>query len=297
MATNIQQSELVADILLKAVTSLEQVGVSQARIDAELLLGYCLNKSRTALYLASADRIDEQSLECFSKLLQRRILREPVAYITGEQEFWSHSFKVSPDVLIPRPETEFLIETALSRRNQKLPFGKCLDLCCGSGIIAIILALELNREVVAVDISAGALEIARENGFRHGVLDSLSFIESDLASELSVDSLFGLIVSNPPYVCSQDIDNELEPEVALFEPRIALDGGRTGFDLIIRILKALPSLLCPGGDFFMEIGSQQAADVLDLFHSHKKSLLYDSVVILEDYSGRDRVVHMRREGR
>jgi release factor glutamine methyltransferase len=289
-----QDQRLIVDILQEAAAALEGAGIESARSEAELLLGYCLEKTRTALYLAGNQCLSGSECQRFSELIKRRLQREPVAYITGEREFFSLNFLVTPAVLIPRPETEFLIESALARRNRDLPPGAILDLCCGSGVIAIVLARELGRSVVALDISAEALAIARQNAIRHKVAQRVALVQGDLSCCFSGASPFSLVVSNPPYVCREDIEQHLEPEVSGYEPHLALDGGTTGLDQIERICSLLPALLRPGGDCFIEIGCAQGAALRSLLADSVRQQIFAPVTILQDYSGRDRVAHIRR---
>ncbi len=283
----------VAELLPQAAAALAAAGIDEARLEAELLLGFCLGIGRTELYLAARETVDDQRQRLFSALLRRRLNREPLAYITGEKEFWSLPFFVSPAVLIPRPETEFLLEMALARRNFTCRSGQWLDLCCGSGVIGVVLAREALREVTAVDISAAALAVARVNCRRHGVLDRVALVQGDLVTCLRQRRLFSLIVANPPYIRRDDVNHRLEPEVARFEPRLALDGGASGMEVITAIASALPDLLAPGGDCFMEIGEEQGNAVRTLFSRARSTNGYRSVEILKDYAGRDRVVHIR----
>ena len=169
-----------------------------------------------------------------------------------------------------------------------------LDLCCGSGVIAIILALETGRSVTAVDISAPALQVARRNAIRHQVADRLALVQADLFSAFSPRHIFGLVVSNPPYVSRQELRDRLQPEVMHFEPHLALDGGVDGLDIIQRIRMTLPRVLKPGGDFFMEIGADQGLAVMQLFSGDDTGeKIFERVEVLQDYSGRDRVLHAR----
>lgn len=283
----------VAVHLQRAAAALAAAGIAEARLEAELLLGFCLGKRRTELYLAARTTVDHRQQQVFWALLQRRLNREPLAYITGEKEFWSLSFIVTPAVLIPRPETEFLLETVLARRNSACRPGCWLDLCCGSGVIGVVLARESQQAVTAVDMSAAALTVARANCRRHQVLDRISLIQADLVSCFRPERPFSLIVANPPYIRRDDVDHRLPPEVARFEPRLALDGGDSGLDVIAAIAAALPFLLGPGGDCFMEIGEEQGAAVSALFSPAETFAGYRFVEIIKDYAGRDRVVHIR----
>jgi release factor glutamine methyltransferase len=228
-------------------------------------------------------------------MLKRRSEREPLAYITGEQEFWSYPFSVSPAVLIPRPETEILVERVLASQAGSSGGGKCLDLCCGSGVISIVLALELDLEVIGVDISWSALEVCRSNCVRHGVKQRVHLVQGDLACCFIEEQQFSLITANPPYVSSFEMAAGMQPEVIHYEPALALDGGPGGLQQIRRIIATLPRLLAPGGYFFMEIGADQGAQVKELLARSAVGDLYESIDIMQDYSGRDRVVQVKRK--
>ncbi len=292
--TRAPNGKSLGDILQQAVSALDFAGITESRLDAELLLGFSLGKTRTGLYLAARDTITEEQAALFEDLLSRRVAREPVAYITGEREFWSLPFYVSPAVLIPRPETEFLLEVALAKKNSDVKQKQCLDLCCGSGVIAVILAKELDRLVVALDISIAALEVARINSRRHGVGDRVALVRGDMGCCFSDDEPFSLIVSNPPYIRRDEINALLEPEVSRYEPHLALDGGVSGLEFLVRIRDMLPGLLCRRGDAFLEIGDRQGAQVQELFLAGDHGCTYEFVDILTDYTGRDRVVHVRK---
>lgn len=283
----------VFELVRQAIGELAGVGIEEGDTDVQLLLGHCLGKSRTELFLAADEDISDHDLKNFQNLLQRRKMREPLAYILGEREFWSLPFTVSPAVLIPRPETEFLLEQALAAVHRKnLPEGRILDLCCGSGVIAVVLALELGRKVTAVDISSSALRVARENCLRHGVGEKVNLIQADLLGAFSPHPSFSLVVSNPPYVSRLEVQQGLEPEVALYEPHLALDGGERGLDVIQRIRDGLPGCMLPGGEVFIEIGADQGPEVQRLFAGIPGAAArYNNVEILKDYAGRDRVLH------
>lgn len=290
------QPEL-ADLLRNSWKRLERAGVSGARREAELLLAFCLGTTTTGLYLADDEPISPAIRARFEALLERRCRREPLAYLTGEREFWSLPFTVSPAVLIPRPETEFLLEQVLARRNPGISLDRrigCLDLCCGSGVIAVVLARELGISVLAVDLSGAALKIARDNLRRHRLLDRVQLLQADLVSCFRLRQPFSLIVANPPYVSRGELENDLEPEVADYEPRLALDGGDSGLELIERIGRRLPRLLSAGGDCFLEIGAGQGADIRYLFGEQVARGDLEFVRIYRDYAGRDRVAHLRR---
>ena len=286
----------ITQLIKEGTSVLKKHGVDNAEIDIQLLLGHILGMSRTQLYLHGNTIPDPGSVSQFKQLLRRRAAREPVAYILSEQEFFSRSFFVSPDVLIPRPETEFLLEKVIEATSgNDLVIDHCLDLCCGSGIIAVILALELDIDVLAIDCSAPAIEVTNRNIQAHDVQKLVTARVSDLFSVLEPgEHLFPLIVSNPPYVRKKDIVDLLEPEVARFEPKLALDGGDDGLRCIERIANDILSFLSPGGMFFMEFGSDQGEAVRNIFTSVKVSDRYFTTIdIFKDYSSRDRVLFAR----
>ncbi len=277
-------------------TELQGEGVPEHELDALLLLQYCTGKNRSRIFLDGDCPVTPEIVAGYQCLLKRRQKREPLAYIVGEQEFWSLSFLVTPDVLIPRPETEFLLDRVLALADrQNLKKGCILDLCCGSGVIATVLARETGRTVIASDISSQALQMTKRNGRRHHLESLLVPVQGDLLAPFCMAAPFSLIVANPPYVSSFDIANTLAPEVACFEPHLALDGGERGLELIRRIRGALPATLCPGGQCFIEIGADQGNEIQQLFSENNGGPRdFDQVDILIDYAGRDRVVHLKR---
>jgi release factor glutamine methyltransferase len=288
---------LIRDLLHVAGSRLENAGIENAEIDAGLLLGHCLRKSRTELYLMAGEVLSEEREVQFLDLLEQREQRVPLAYILGVQEFWSLDFIVSPAVLIPRPETELLLEKgiALWRENSDWS-GAVLDLCCGSGVIAVVLAKELGVPVLAVDISMDAIRIARENAVRHGVSHLVSFVQADLLSAFSPLPSFSLVLSNPPYVSREDILEGLQPEVGDFEPRLALDGGVKGLEIIKRMRDELLLRLLPGAHLLIEIGDKQGGDVCSLFSSRKNEPEFFSRLIVEkDYGEHDRIFYAQVE--
>lgn len=284
----------IAELVQLGISELTAAGIPDCASDVYLLLGHSLGKSRTQLLLGQKDAVPREQERDFLLLLERRKKREPAAYILGEQEFWSRSFLVNQSVLIPRPETEFMIETVLNDlKKTPLPrSGLVVDLCCGSGVIAIILALELHRKVTAIDLSTDALEVAKNNCIRNDTGSDVRCIQSDLFenAQLKPGSV-SLVVSNPPYVSSHAVLNEVEPEVGIYEPKMALDGGEKGLDIIERIRLQLPDLLMPCGRIFMEIGYDQGDAVAELFKTHVNGLRdFRNVEIHKDYAGLDRVL-------
>lgn len=288
----------VIDLLRIAANELILAGIDGGDLDGQLLLGACLHKSRTELFLAADMEVPDEARHVFLRYLERRKRREPVAYILGEREFWSLPFIVNPSVLIPRPETEFLVELVLATcRKKSLPDGRILDLCCGSGAIAVVLALELQREVVAVDLSGDALAVAQRNCRRHKVDDRVALVQADLLTAFAAEVRFSLLVSNPPYVSRRQIRRGLDPEVADHEPLLALDGGEDGLDIIVRIMDMLPPIMRPGGEVFIEIGAEQGpALVRMLAPATGAGGTLSMVEILKDYAGRDRVLHLTMSG-
>lgn len=287
---------LLSELLQYAAAELAQGGIEEHLLEARLLLGAYLEKTRTELFLLGHTEMAETDIDQYLRLINRRKKREPVAYILGEQEFWSMPFFVSPAVLIPRPETEFLIDRVLALVSpENLEKGALLDLCCGSGVIATVLAKETGKRMIAADVSASALEVTQVNLRRHGFARQVAMVESDLFSAFRMCRDFSLIISNPPYVRRLDLEqNILEPEVTEHEPRIALDGGISGLDFIQRIRQDAPKFIRPGGQLFMEIGSDQGAAVRELFGYRPKDYpVFEQIDILVDYSGRERVLHAR----
>ena len=225
--------------------------LSTARRDAELLLLHTLHRDRAWLLAHPEAEITPEQLAQFDSLLTRRARHEPIQHITGQQEFYGLTLRVTPDVLIPRPETEHLVEAALARIPADTP-NRILDVGTGSGAIAIALAAHRpHAAITAVDSSPAALAVARENAATHHV--AIRFIESDLLTALPAEQ-FDLILSNPPYVPASD---ELEPQVRDFEPHSALFAGESGLDIYRRLIPQAHAALVPGGLLLMEIGHGQ----------------------------------------
>lgn len=271
------------DLLALAARHLQAAGIEDAALEARLLYEHCSGLSRTALLLHGDDAVDETTKATFLALVAQRAQRQPLQYLTGSQGFWSFELQVSPAVLIPRPETEFLLEQALAACSSRR-IDLALDLCTGSGAIALVLAKELGCRVVASDLSEAALQVARHNARRYGFEEQIACVRSDLFAGLQAS--FDVIVTNPPYIVEGEID-ALQPEVARAEPRLALSGGKDGLDCIRRIIAAAPAYLRPGGWLFMEIGADQHTAVRALLHGAGRA--YEQIDILLDYAGRPRV--------
>jgi release factor glutamine methyltransferase len=250
------------------------------RRDAELLLEHLLGCDRTALLTHPERILAEAESEQFDRLVERRLAAEPMQYLIGEQEFFGLRFEVSPAVLIPRPETEHLVEAVLQRfaREEEV---RIVDVGTGSGAIAVALAHALPRaRVTAVDLFPAALEVAHRNAERHGVIDRLTLLPSDLLA--AVDSRgFDAVVSNPPYIATTEV---LEPQVANYEPRSALYAGRTGLEIYERLIPQAAGSLKPGGWLMLEIGYGQSSAVRNLMHG------WAGVTLVNDLQGIPRVV-------
>jgi len=236
----------------------------EAGRDANLLARHILGWDRATVYTRETEQATPSFMERLDALIERRARREPVAYIRGEQEFWSHDFAVNPSVLIPRPETELIIEELLQCLPQDLPQRACriLDIGTGSGCLAVIAAAELPlAHVTATDISKPALEVARANAGRYGVADRITFVESAYVGH--AEAPFDFIISNPPYVTESEYQN-LAPEVREYEPALALVAGEDGFRDIRQIVDIASRQLAPGGTALIEIGYQHSDAVADL---------------------------------
>ncbi|KYZ76320.1 protein-(glutamine-N5) methyltransferase, release factor-specific [Anaerosporomusa subterranea] len=265
-------------------------GVDNPRLDAEVLLSHILHRDRLYLYVHYDQPLAPDELIAFRECVRKRAARIPVAYITGEREFFGLMFTVSADVLVPRPETELLVEAVLKRLESR-PAPRIVDLGTGSGAIAVSLLTQLPAATaVAIDISAAALVIAEENAKRHGLADRLELRQGDFWQP-AAGMLFDAIVSNPPYIPADDVA-ALAPEVRT-EPVLALDGGKDGLDYYRRLLTDGYSHLAPGGFMAIEIGISQA----DAIRSLAEQSPFVIQEILLDYAGIERVVVLTGRGR
>ncbi|QQG64368.1 peptide chain release factor N(5)-glutamine methyltransferase [Desulfobulbus oligotrophicus] len=280
------------DVLLsEAVDALARAGIDQPEIDARLLLQHVTDQTRSQLVLHGHECADEETVAHYRTIIQQRAQRIPLQYLIGFQEFWSLDFKVTSAVLIPRPETEFLLEQVVRIYADK---GVCraLDLCTGSGVIAIVLAKELGCSVTATDISTAALEIAAFNCKKHDVTHQVQLICSDLFTAMHCGRPFDLIVSNPPYIAEEEMDR-LQPEVRHGEPYLALSGGVGGLQCLERIAAEAVCFLRPGGRLFVEIGADQKEAVMRMFCANTSH--YEEVKVLNDWADRPRVLQARRK--
>jgi len=261
--------------------------------ETELLFTELLKTDRASLYLNKDRVLSKDNLHFISQALKRRANGEPIQYILGKTEFMGLEFKVTPQVLIPRDDTEILVEKVIKLINEKkaLSNPRILDLCTGSGCIAISLAKFIkNAQVLATDISQDALEVAKENAFLNGVDNRVNFLRCDIFPRnghcgVGNDNIFDLIVSNPPYVKQGDIA-DLEPEVRN-EPVIALNGGVDGLDFYCLIIGQAHKYLKNGGFLILELGFGQSKQVKDLFKEAKN---FKVIEIVKDYNNIDRVI-------
>ena len=269
---------------------------------------HALGRDRTWLYTNPESALDPAAAESYFALVARRAAGEPTQYLTGKQEFWGLDFEVTPAVLIPRPETEHVIEVALERlgaRGIKInmitgepsPQLRIADVGTGSGCLAVALAHELpHAEIVATDISAPALEVARRNAARHAVADRIQFIECDLLGAASNSPLaprpssLDLIVSNPPYIARNE-SATLPREVRDHEPHAALFGGPTGVEIYSRLIEQAGALLCAGGILVLELGYNSSDEVRKMFHVQRH---WANVSITNDLAGIPRVIAAER---
>jgi release factor glutamine methyltransferase len=275
----------VRRVLSWAAEDLKKRGNDSGRLDAELLLGRVLKLDRIGLIMQSERPLAPAELNGFRELFKRRRAGEPVAYLLGEREFFGIPLRVDARVLIPRPDTERLVEVALLRTRERSMLGSALDLCTGSGCVAIAFARSRPTwSVAAVDISAEALAVARDNAHRTGAIRNVRLLEGSLFGPVQ-GQRFDLITANPPYIPSAEL-LELPIDVRGFEPQLALDGGPDGLDLVRDIAARAPQHLTPGGLLALEICADQGPRATEILRQHG----YAEVELARDLGGRDRVV-------
>jgi len=272
-----------------AAADLAERQIESPRLNAELLLGHALELTRLELILEAHRPLLPAELARYKALLKRKWTGEPTAYLLGAREFFGYQFAVDPRVLIPRPDTETLVEVALTRLPATEPDGRplrVLDLCTGSGCVALALGRKRpDLSTIGVDLSRDALELAEQNRASLELTELVSFVHGDLFDALTPGEAFDAIVSNPPYVPSSEIAT-LEPSVQHFEPHLALDGGEDGLFLVRRIIHEAPSWLVDGGLLALEIGAGQSSIVDELMRAHG----FRDIVRSRDYGGHERVV-------
>ncbi|HEY3666452.1 MAG TPA: peptide chain release factor N(5)-glutamine methyltransferase [Polyangiaceae bacterium] len=277
-------------VLAWATDDFKRRGNKSARLDAELLLGEALGLDRIKLIVEAERPLAEGELGRYRDLIKRRRVGEPIAYILGRREFYALPMVVDRRVLIPRPDTEVLVETALNATRAQHLYGRMLDLCTGSGCVAIAFAKERPTwRVTAVDLSPDAASVARENVQRAGVVHNLAVLEGDLFAPVPADARFDLITANPPYIPSGDIAG-LDADVRDFEPRLALDGGADGLQVTRRLIAEAGRYLTPGGLLALEGGFDQAPAVAELLGNAG----FSQIARARDLAGIERVVSGRK---
>jgi release factor glutamine methyltransferase len=282
-----KQGWTILEVLRWTIGRFERQGVESARLDAELLAAQAFGRTRVELYTHFDQPLGEPELAAYRGLVQRRLDGDPVAYILGRKEFWSLDLRVDSRVLVPRPDTETLVEQALEMLQGMPARGRALrvaDIGTGSGALALALKKERpGDEVFAVDVSPEALTVAGENASRLGL--DLTTLQGDLVEPLAHLVPFDLVASNPPYIPTQDIDG-LSAEVRR-EPRLALDGGADGLALVRRLATGARKILAPSGALAMEIGAGQAAGVMEILLGEG----YAKIGTRRDLAGIERVVY------
>jgi release factor glutamine methyltransferase len=290
MSTDLQQSWTIGGLLDWTARHLLKKGSEFPRLDAEVLLAQALGCRRIDLYTRYEEPAPEGGRARFRELVQRRVEGCPVAYLVGRKEFFSLPLEVTPAVLIPRPESEFVVLECL-RLARDMPEPRVLDLGTGSGNIAVAVAHQHEgARVTAVDISPDALAVAARNAERHGVAGRIRFLIGDLFHALPEREPFDFILSNPPYIAREDLDR-LPPGVRNYEPRLALDGGPGGYQVFDRILAGAESYLVPDGHLIIEIGAPQEGPARQRLAAYPGYKLADTIY---DGSHHPRVLRARK---
>lgn len=281
----------ISQAIFSAKNVLEEKGFDEGRLEAELLLSHVLDLSKTEIHTKLDEKLSLKQSRELDSLIQRRLNHEPIAYIMGHKEFFGLEFYVTPDTLIPRPETELLVEKALEiAKERSLQGGLIADIGTGCGAIAISLAVCLtNIEVYGIDISPTALEVAASNSKKHHVSNRIDLIEGDLLEPLPqpVD----IILANLPYISDCRM-RELSDDIRVFEPHVALSGGPDGIYEIRRLLDQAGEKLCAGGALLLEISSEQKATVTSLALKYFPEA---AVEVISDLSGYERVICIKKD--
>ena len=276
----------VIDLIQWTTNYLKCHNIPSSRLDAELLLGYVLKKSRLQLYLNFDMPVFQETLLVFRELIKRRAGHTPLSYLTNQKEFMSLAFYVDSRVLIPRPETEILVETVLKQQSGK---RRLIDIGTGSGSIAVSLATNLpDWEIVATDLTADVLEVARKNAVIHGCTERITFLQGNLFAPVKTleNRSFDWIASNPPYISSKDFPT-LPTDIRDHEPKTALIAGCDGLNIIRQIITGAPQFLNPDGRLILEIGNNQSEQVQNLIQSNPA---YNDCQVIVDYSGLERII-------
>jgi release factor glutamine methyltransferase len=282
-------SDTVLSLLKKATEYFNEKGISEAKRSAEHLLAHALGQKRIQLYMRFDQPVSDDELERFRSFVRRRLANEPVQYIVGSTEFYGMEFELTSDVLIPRPETEHLVEAVVDwvRAHDGASAPRLLDIGTGSGCIPVAIAAQLPSCIcTALDVSEAALNIARRNASRHGVESRIHFLQHDILNgSLPDEQRFDIVVSNPPYVAKADVA-ELQPEIRVHEPMLAITDNGDGLTFYRKIAGNALTLLAPGGLLAMEIGYGQSSAVKNIFLQSSISV----TKVIEDYAGIERVL-------
>ena len=294
---NDKKNWIIKDLLPVSIDFLKDKNIESPRLCAEILLAHQLNTDRLKLYLQYDQPVGQNDLNQYRAMIKRLIDGEPVQYITGIQEFWSMDFIVNSSVLIPRPETEILVEQALKAYNvnfrEKGHKVSILDIGTGSGAIALAVASEIgDAEITALDISQPALETAQKNAEKHDLTDRVRFISGDLFSPFKEENqLFNIIVSNPPYVTTDEY-KALPSKIKNFEPKTALEGDGDGLCYIRSIIRDAHRFLHPDGWLMIEMAPDQTEKAVKMIRESSK---YADEQIIKDYSNKERVLIARNK--
>jgi release factor glutamine methyltransferase len=287
----------IGRLLTWTIDYLGRHGAENPRLDAEVLLADALGCRRIDLYAAYGELADEETRSKFRELVRRRAAGTPVAYLVGHREFYALDFEVTPDVLIPRPETELLVVALLDHVKQRPADAAVIEIAdvgTGSGVLAVCAARYLpNSRVTAIDISPAALAVARRNAERHGVAGRIGFVESDLFAGLPLDASFDYILSNPPYISTSEMA-ELSPDIHEQEPHVALHAGEGGIDVATLLIEQAALRLKPGGVFLVEVSPMIAAQVEQLVRNQPD---FELKPTLRDLAGHPRVVQARADSK
>ncbi len=291
-----EQTWTIGRLLTWTTDFLREKGADNPRLDAEVLLAHARTCPRIELYTAFEQEPDEPVRTAFRELVRRRAEGTPVAYLVGHREFFSLEFCVTPEVLIPRPETELVvvrgIDLAKQSGHDSVSGLQIADVGTGSGVLAVCLAKHLpGAHVTAIDVSQSALKVARKNAARHQVAERITFLCGDLFAECSSDAMFDLVVSNPPYVSSTEM-SQLDAGVHNHEPHLALDGGEQGMAVYRQLVPQAAARLRPGGWLLMEVGPSNAEQVEELVAATAGLTAKET---LSDLANLPRVVQAQRE--
>jgi release factor glutamine methyltransferase len=280
----------IENILKEAIEILQKNSVASPILDARLLLSFATSLSKEdIIFNAQQINLSENQIKKYFELIHKRAKKIPLTHLTNNREFFANNFYVDENVLDPRPDSEALIEMAI-KEFEKISFLEICEIGCGSGCLIIsLLKYFENWRGLAIDISNKALVIAKKNADTNQVLTRINFLESNLFNNFKGDQIFDIIISNPPYIPTNDIEN-LQDEVRLYEPRIALDGGFDGLDFYRKIAEQSQKFLKNNGDIFLEIGYNQYQDVKKIFENNN----FKFIDFKKDLSGIIRVLQFKK---